>query len=94
MQFALIAYDYDDALERRLQCREEHVARLHALAASGNFLGGGALLNTEGKMIGSNVHVAFESRAALDIWLQSEPYLEQKVWEKVEVLEIKRLPIG
>lgn len=91
MQFALIAHDYDDALERRLQCREAHLSRLKALIASGGFLGGGVLLDQQGKMIGSNVHVAFPSRIELDAWLQEDPYITERVWEKVQVIEIKLL---
>lgn len=93
MQFAIIAHDYSDALERRQQCREAHLARLNALAADGDLLGGGVLLDEQGKMIGSNVHVAFDSRAALDSWLQDEPYLRERVWEQVEVREIRLLSI-
>lgn len=89
MAFALIAHDYDDALERRLACREQHLARLRSLAADGLFLGGGVLLDENGKMIGSNVHLGFEQREALERWLEDEPYLNEKVWETVEIREIR-----
>ena len=61
MPFALIAHDYPDALDRRLACRERHLERLKALAGEGRLLGGGVLLDEQGKMIGSNVHLAFDS---------------------------------
>lgn len=89
MAFALIAHDYPDALERRLACREQHLARLKALAEQGLFLGGGVLLDEDGKMIGSNVHLGFERREALDAWLQDEPYVSEKVWETLEVREVR-----
>lgn len=89
MAFALIAHDYDDALERRLACREQHLARLRALAADGLFLGGGVLLDEQGKMIGSNVHPGFERREDLESWLKDEPYVSESVWETVEVREIR-----
>lgn len=93
MQFAIIAHDYSDALERRLQCRETHLARIKALAANGKLLGGGVLLDEQGKMIGSNVPVEFASRVALDSWLQEDPYITERVWERIEVREISLLSI-
>ncbi len=94
MPFALIAHDYPDALERRLACRERHLTRLKALAEQGKVLGGGVLLNDEGKMIGSNVHLDFEQREDLDRWLEGEPYVLERVWERIEIREIKLLNLG
>ena len=90
MAFALIAHDYPDALERRLACREQHLGRLKALAEAGFFLGGGVLLDDSGKMIGSNVHLDFEQREDLEAWLKEEPYVTERVWETLEVREIRR----
>ncbi len=89
MAFALIAHDYPDALERRLACREQHLGRLKALAEQGLFLGGGVLLDESGKMIGSNVHLGFESREALEAWLLDEPYVTERVWERVEIRQVR-----
>ncbi|OLS64279.1 YciI family protein [Pseudomonas putida] len=89
MAFAVIAHDYPDALERRLACREQHLGRLKALAEQGLFLGGGVLLDEGGKMIGSNVHLGFERREELEDWLQGEVYVMERVWEKVEIREIR-----
>ena len=93
MPFALIAFDHDDALERRMACREQHLQRLQALAKEGKFLGGGVLLNEQGKMIGSNVHLGFDQRSDLHNWLEDEPYLVGRVWERIEILEIKPLTL-
>ncbi|MHA6195707.1 YciI family protein [Pseudomonas wadenswilerensis] len=89
MAFAVIAHDYPDALERRMACREAHLGRLKALAEQGLFLGGGVLLDDDGKMIGSNVHLGFERREELEAWLEDEPYVSEKVWEKIEIREIR-----
>jgi len=89
MAFAVIAHDYPDALERRMACREQHLGRLKGLAERGLFLGGGVLLDEGGKMIGSNVHLGFERREELEAWLKDEPYVSEKVWEKVEIREIR-----
>ncbi|MEW4948191.1 YciI family protein [Pseudomonas asiatica] len=93
MQFAIIAFDFEDALNRRIQSRDEHVKRLKALAELGQLISGGALLDKHGKMIGSNVHLSFDTRASLDEWLATEPYINNHVWETVQISEIKLLTV-
>ncbi|WFF41744.1 hypothetical protein EVC62_09665 [Salinicola endophyticus] len=90
-QYAVVAHDYtdDDALDRRLANREAHLAGIRELARQGKFLSGGAFLDENGKMIGSNAHFQFEDRAALDAWLETEPYLTGRVWEHIEIREVK-----
>ena len=87
MQFLLIAYDGTDenALERRMKVREEHLKRISVLKSSGNFLYGGAILDDSGKMIGSSILYEFPDRQALDEKLKEEPYLTEGVWQKVEI---------
>jgi len=91
MQFSLVAYDHtdDDALNRRMACREVHLEGLRKLAREGHFISGGVLLNENGKMIGSNVHLAFEDRAALDAWLATEPYVTERVWDSIRIHDVK-----
>lgn len=91
MQFSLIAFDYTDseALERRLACRAAHAEGLRKLWAQGKFIAGAVLLDDSGKMIGSNAFFEFESREALDEWLPTEPYVVGRVWEKIEIREVK-----
>lgn len=90
-QYALVAYDYtdEDALNRRLACRERHLEGIRRLYQSGNFISGGVILNDEGKMIGSNAHFRFTSREALEAWLAQDPYMTEGVWEKVDIREAK-----
>jgi len=40
-------------------------------------------------MIGSTLYMNFESRAALDQWLQSDPYVTGGVWVDIEVKPIR-----
>jgi len=47
------------------------------------------VLDQNGKMVGSNAHFSFPDRAALDAWLAADPYVVQRVWEKVEISEIR-----
>jgi uncharacterized protein len=87
MQFILTAYDGTDAnaLERRLKVREEHLAKIDILKAKGEFLFGGAILDDDGKMIGSMIVYDYPDRRSLDDSLRNEPYFTQSVWEKVDI---------
>ncbi|MCI0509266.1 hypothetical protein C8E00_102341 [Chromohalobacter marismortui] len=90
-QYAVVAYDYadDDALNRRLANREAHLDGVRTLAREGCFLSGGAILDDSGKMIGSSAHLQFADRRALEAWLESEPYMTGRVWEYVDIHEVK-----
>ncbi len=45
----------------------------------------GGLLDDEGKMKGSALIMDFESRKDLDEYIANEPYVVEKVWEKIVV---------
>jgi len=87
MQFLLLAYDGTDpeALQRRLNVREEHLKRISLLKNTGEFLFGGAILDNNGKMIGSMIVYDFPDLQSLEERLKDEPYLTGKVWEKTEI---------
>jgi uncharacterized protein YciI len=87
MQFLLLAYDGTDreALQRRLNVREEHLKRISLLKNSGEFIFGGAILDNNGKMIGSMIVYDYPDRQSLEERLQDDPYLKEKVWEKIEI---------
>lgn len=95
MQFIVTGYDAKDekALERRLAAREKHMALVQEMKEKGNDLYAAAILNEEGNMAGSVMIVQFESREELDKWLEIEPYIVEKVWEKIEVTPCKVPPI-
>jgi uncharacterized protein YciI len=86
-QYLVTAHDYttDNALQHRMAVRPFHLEGAAALKASGNFIIGGAMLNDEGRMTGSTMILQFETEAELENWKATEPYITQKVWEKVEV---------
>lgn len=46
---------------------------------------GGAMLDDEGKMVGSIMILQFEDEEQLEAWKQSELYITQKVWESVDI---------
>jgi uncharacterized protein len=86
MQFLVIAYDYkDNGLEKRIASRDEHIKLGNQMKADGNYLMGVALLNENGQMIGSAMILDYTSRKELDAWLKIEPYVVNKVWEKIEI---------
>jgi len=93
MDFVITALDFPNQLERRMKNREAHVAGLIKAAKSGQLISAGALTNDNGEMIGSSVHVRFENRTELDAWLENEPYVTGKVWEKVDIKTLNLIDV-
>lgn len=87
MQFILTGYDGTDegALDRRMSVRAEHLEKIDLLKKKGEFLFGGAILDEDGKMIGSVIVYEFPDREALDNKLKDEPYFTRGVWKKIEI---------
>ncbi len=94
MQFTLIAFDGtdDQAMERRLAAREAHLAQHQKLRELGNMLYGGAILDDEGRMVGSTIIAEFNTKEDFDEWLKNDPYSIGKVWERTEVYPFKSAP--
>ncbi|HLZ66172.1 MAG TPA: YciI family protein [Aliidongia sp.] len=91
MQFLVIARDGADegAQGRRMAARPAHFERLPAMLEAGEVLMGGAMLDDAGRMIGSSLLVDFPDRAALDRWLEREPYVTGDVWLDIEVVPFR-----
>lgn len=87
MQFLVIGRDGKDekATERRLAARQAHIDLGEELRQSGNMWYGAALWDDKNNMIGSMLLMDFPSEKELHDWLDKEPYVTGKVWEKVEV---------
>ena len=87
MQFLILAYDASDvkALERRMAVREAHFTCIEKYRKLGHMHMGAAILDDEGKMVGSCIIAEFPSEKELDAWLAEEPYVTNKVWEEVGV---------
>ncbi len=92
MQFLVVAHDGADAeaRQRRLAVREAHLDGARRMAENGSMVCGGALLDDDGDMIGSACVVEFADRAALDAWLESDPYVTGGVWRRIEVTPFRR----
>ena len=91
MQFLLTAYDGKDdgALDRRMSVREAHINGANQLKEAGHLIAGGAILDEAEQMIGSTMFVEFDSKAELDQWLASDPYVTGNVWQDISVLPIR-----
>jgi len=87
MQFLLIGYDGTDpeALNRRMMVRAKHLEKIEQQKNKGECLVGGAILDDDGKMIGSMLIYEFPDREALEEKLKDEPYFTRDVWQKVEI---------
>ena len=91
MQFLLTAYDGKDdgALDRRMSVRKAHINGANQLKEAGHLIAGGAILDEAEQMIGSTMFVEFDSKAELDQWLASDPYVTGNVWQDISVLPIR-----
>lgn len=83
MQFIVKAYDGEGMLEKRMEVRPRHLEGMKKLGS--HILCAGGLLDDNGKMKGSALVLEFDDRAGLDAYLASEPYVQEHVWEKIEV---------
>lgn len=90
-QYLISAQDFTDerALERRMAARPAHLENVKKLKSKNHYLIGGAMLNEQGKMIGSTMIVQFETPESLQEWLQDDPYVTGKVWDRIEIKPFK-----
>ena len=91
MQFMIKALDGENKLAKRMEVRPRHLEGMEKLRS--HIICAGGLLNDEGKMKGSLLLLDFPSRDDLDSYLASEPYVAEKVWEKIEI-ETMNVVIG
>ena len=87
--FVLSCTDREGTLEKRLATRPAHLARLQQLDAEGRLIVAGAMPkdpnNPQAGFYGSTMIVDFDSREALDAWLQDEPFLKVGVYSHIDV---------
>ena len=87
--FVLSCTDREGTLEKRLATRPAHLARLQQLDAEGRLIVAGAMPkdpnNPQAGFYGSTMIVDFDSREALDAWLQDEPFLKEGIYSHIDV---------
>ncbi len=95
MRYIIHAYDHADAdaLDRRMQARPAHFEYARQLKAAGQFVLGGALLDPDGNMIGSMLLLDLETEEQLQAYLQTDPYIVQGVWEKIDVKPFRQADV-
>lgn len=97
--FLITCTDNEGTVEKRLATRPQHLARLEKLDAEGRVIIAGAmpkdLENPQAGFYGSTMILDFESREALDEWLQDEPFLKEGIYGQIDVKPFnKALPKG
>jgi uncharacterized protein YciI len=87
MHYLVIGHDHPgvEGRQRRAAAREEHLARLTSTTSARPVFGAG-MLDEGGEMIGSILVLEAESPAAVQAWLDDEPYVVADVWREVSVL--------
>ncbi len=83
MQFIVKAYDGEGMLDRRMEVRPRHLEGMSKM--SEHIICAGGMLDDEGKMKGSVLILEFDSRKELDDYIANEPYVLEKVWDKIEI---------
>ena len=83
MQFIIKAYDGEGMLDKRMEVRPRHLEGIERIKE--HVICAGGLLDDEGKMKGSVLIMEYESREQLDEYLANEPYVQENVWQKIEV---------
>ncbi|WP_419765727.1 MAG: YciI family protein [Arcobacter sp.] len=93
MQYLVIAYDNENALEKRMAARPAHVEATQKLMAEGKIVSACALIEDD-VMVGSSVVTNFDSEDAFNDWLENEPYVKGGVWdmEEIQIVPIKVMP--
>jgi uncharacterized protein YciI len=82
IQYLVIATDFPNALDRRLQQRQQHLDRAKLAKEQGLILLGGATFSENNEMNGSMLLFDAHSREEVESYLVSDPYVSGKVWEK------------
>ena len=83
MQFIIKAYDGEGMLDKRMEVRPRHLAGIERIKE--HVICAGGLLDDEGKMKGSVLIMEYENREQLEEYLANEPYVQEEVWQKIEV---------
>lgn len=93
MQYLVIAYDYDNVLEKRMEARPAHVEATQKLMAEGKIVSACAMIEEE-TMVGSSVVTNFENDDEFNEWLENEPYVQGGVWnmDELQVVPVKVMP--
>lgn len=97
MYYAIMAEDIPNSLEKRLQARPEHLARLEQLKSEGRLLVAGPhpAIDSEDPgpagFSGSLVIAEFDSLEQAQGWADADPYIKAGVYARVSVKPYKKV---
>ena len=95
MWYAIEGFDGAGVLDRRMQAREQHLARLTALRDAGRLLLAGPCPAIDAEdpgpagFSGSIVIAEFASLEDAQAWAEADPYVAADVYQRVEVRPFK-----
>jgi len=97
MLYAIISEDKPDSLDKRLQARPDHLARLEALRNDARLILAGPHPAVDSPdpgaagFTGSLVVADFDSLEAARAWADADPYVAADVYESVIVKPFKKV---
>lgn len=92
MYYVIFAQDKPNMLEKRMEVRPTHLARLEKLNAEGRLLTAGPNPTEDGSNVtGSTVIAEFESLADAQVWASEDPYIEAGVYGDVIIKPFKKV---
>lgn len=97
MLYAIISEDNENSLEKRLQARPAHLARLQSLQDEGRLILAGphpAIDNIDpgsAGFTGSLIVAEFTELAQAQSWADEDPYIEAGVYKQVTVKPFKKV---
>ena len=97
MWYVIDARDGQDVLQRRLEARPRHLARLNALRDAGRLLLAGPCSAIDAEdpgpagFSGSLIVAEFESLEAARDWAKADPYVEAGVYASVDVRPFRKV---
>jgi hypothetical protein len=87
MLFVIIGYDGPNGATLRPTVRPAHLENLKPLVDAGRVVVGGPFTDGSGSLIVAD----FESQAAAQAFADSDPYVKQGVFERVEVKPFRKV---
>ncbi len=97
MWYVIFSQDVENSLEKRMQVRTAHLARLTELQEEGRLLVAGPMPAIdsdnpgEAGFTGSTVIAEFDSLEAAKIWANADPYIDAGVYANVIVKPFKKV---
>ena len=96
MWYAIMAEDTPNSLEKRMQARPEHLARLTALQNEGRLMVAGPFPSIDSiepgpaGFSGSLIIAEFDSLEAANTWAEADPFVAAGIYNQVTVKPFRK----